>query len=141
VIQRSTIFSSPFNRETMLRLFKRDHFILGYTANGILYIKNGDAMSFDDLRRLGYDSSKAIDEYNAKKLKVTHFMPLRKNLWLAPWFTLVSAAPLQQEEVSHLYRFCQLMGGIEITISHVSSVKAFLEQPSLKLVRENYVGC
>jgi len=130
----------------MLRLFKRDHFILGYTANGILYIKNGDAMSFDDLKRLGYDSSKAIDKHNnllahAQKIKTAYFMPLRKNLWLAPWFTLVSASPLQQEEISHLHRFCQLMGGTEITISHVSSVKAFLEQPSLKLVRENYVSC
>lgn len=102
-------------------------------------------MSFDDLRRLGYDSTKAIGEYNnlldqAQKIKVTYFMPLRKNLWLAPWFTLVSASPLDQEEVSHLYRFCELMGGTEITISHVSSVKAFLEQPSLKLVRKNYVS-
>jgi hypothetical protein len=130
----------------MFRFFKRDHFILGYANNDILYIKNGDVMSFDNLRRLGYDSSKAIDQYNnlfdhAQKIKVSHFMPLRKNLWLAPWFTVVSAAPLEQEEVSHLYRFCQLMGGVEITISHVSSVKDFLEQPSLKLVRRNYVNC
>ncbi|MBC7486465.1 MAG: hypothetical protein H7282_06915 [Cytophagaceae bacterium] len=129
----------------MLRLFKRDHFILGYTANGILYIKNGDAMSFDDLRSLGYDFSKDIGKYNnlldqARKIKVAYFMPLRKNLWLAPWFTLVSASPLQKEEVAHLYRFCELMGGVEITVSYVSSVKAFLEKPSLKLVRKNYVS-
>lgn len=130
----------------MLKLFKRDHFILGYATNGILYIKNGDAMSFDDLKRLGYDSSKVIDEHNnlfnpAKNIKVAYFMPLRKNLWLAPWVTLVSATPLKQEEVSHLYRFCQLMGGTKITISYVSSVPSFLDQPSLKLVRQNYCRC
>ncbi|MDB5257712.1 MAG: hypothetical protein JWM14_2407 [Chitinophagaceae bacterium] len=130
----------------MFASFKRDHFILGYTNNGILYIKNGDVMSFDNLKRLGYDSTKAIDQSNnlfdhARNIKVSIFMPLRKNLWLSPWFTVVSASPLQQEEVTHLYRFCQLMGGIEITISHVSCVKTFLEQPSIKLVRKNYVSC
>ncbi len=103
-------------------------------------------MSFDNLKRLGYDSSKAIDRYNnlfehAQKTKVTLFMPLRKNLWLSPWFTVVSSSPLSQQEVSHLCSFCQRMGGIEITISHVSSVQDFLNKPSLKLVQQNYTGC
>jgi len=130
----------------MLSLFKRDHFILGYASNGILYIKNGNAVSFDSLRRLGYDSSKAIDRHNnlldhAQKIKVSLFMPMRNNIWRAPLFTVVSASPLNQEEVSHLHRFCQLMGGINITVSYVSSIKAFLEKPSLKLVRKNYYSC
>ncbi len=130
----------------MLQLFKRDHFILGYANNNILYIKNGHDISFDNLRRLGYDSSKAIDGNNnllghVQKIKVSLFMPMRKNLWLAPFFTVVSATPLNQEEVSHLYRFCKLMGGVNITVSHVSSIKDFLDQPSLKLIRKNYYSC
>lgn len=130
----------------MRSLFKRDHFIVGYANNGILYIKNGHDISFDILSRLGYDSSKAIDQDNnllehAQKIKVSLFMPMRKNLWLAPLFTVVSASPLSKEEVSHLYRFCKLLGGVNITVSHVSSIKDFLEQPSLKLVRQNYYSC
>ena len=127
----------------MFDFFKRDHFILGYERNDILYIKNGKEMAFDNLKRLGYDSSSAISLNNnlltrAPQIKVILFMPMRKNRWLSPLFTLVSALPLAPEEVSHLYRFCQLMGGTKITISHVSSVKDFLDQPSLKLVRKNY---
>ena len=130
----------------MLPLFKRDHFILAYANNGILYIKNGPDISFDNLIRLGYDSSKAIDGSNnllkhVQKIKVSHFMPMRRNLWLAPFFTVVTASPLSQEEVSHLYRFCQLLGGVNITVSHVSSIKDFLDQPSLKLIRKNYFSC
>ncbi|MDB5272986.1 MAG: hypothetical protein JWO58_1353 [Chitinophagaceae bacterium] len=130
----------------MFNFFKRDHFILGYERNDILYIKNGKGIAFDSLKRLGYDSSKAIDQNNnllthAAKIKVVLFMPMRRNRWLSPLFTLVSALPLTKEEVSHLYRFCELMGGTKITISHVSSVKAFLEKPSLKLVRINYYSC
>lgn len=127
----------------MLTIFKRDHFILGYADNGILYIKNGKDISFDDLKRLGYDSTKVIDRYNnllvhAHKIKITHFMPLRKNLWCSPLLTVVSASPLNAAEVSHLYRFCKLIGGINITISYVSSLQAFLEKPSLRLVKQNY---
>lgn len=141
---RQTIFLSV--KITMRSLFKRDHFILGYANNGILYIKNGQDISFDKLNRLGYDSSKAIDSNNnllehVEKIKVSLFMPMRRNLWLAPLFTVVSASPLNQEEVSHLYRFCKLMGGVNITVSHVSSIKEFLEQPSLKLIRQNYFSC
>jgi hypothetical protein len=129
----------------MLSLFKRDHFIVGYT-NGILYIKNGRDISFDTLTRLGYDSSKAIDGSNnlledVQKIKVSLFMPMRKNLWLAPLFTVVSASPLNPNEVAHLYRFCKLLGGVNITVSHVSSIKDFLDQPSLKLIRQNYFSC
>lgn len=127
----------------MLSLFKRDHFILGYAANGILYIKNGKSISFDDLKRLGYDCTKAIDRHNnllhqIDKVKVTHFMPLRKNLWRSPLFTVVSDSPLDAEEVDHLYRFCQLLGGIKTTVSYVSSVPAFIEKPTIKLVLKNY---
>jgi hypothetical protein len=130
----------------MFPLFKRDHFILGYAANGILYIKNGKNISFDNLKRLGYDSTKAIDQHNnlfeqAYKIKVTHFTPLRENLWRSPLLTFVSASPLNAEEISHWYRFCELLGGINITISHVSSIQAFLDKPSLKLVRQNYYSC
>ena len=127
----------------MLSLFRRDHFILGYAANGILYIKNGKSISFDDLKRLGYDCTKAIDRQNnlfqqVDKVKVMYFMPLRKNLWLAPLFTVVSDSPLNTKEVDHLYRFCQLMGGIKTTVSYVSSVPAFIEKPTIKLVLKNY---
>lgn len=127
----------------MLSFFKRDHFILGYEANGILYIKNGNATSFNDLKKLGYDYSKAIDGNNnlfeqAHKIELLHFIPLRKNLWLSPLFTVVCAFPLCREEVNHLFRFCQLMGGIRTTISYVSSVHDFLEKPSFKLVVKNY---
>jgi hypothetical protein len=129
----------------MLSLFKRDHFILGYVNNGILYIKNGNNTSFDDLKRLGYDASKAIDASNnlfehAHKIKMTLFTPLRKNVWRAPQFTVVTDSPLLPEEVSHLYRFCELMGGVNITVSEVSSLKAFLNEPSMKLIRKNYIS-
>ena len=128
----------------MLQLFKRDHFILGYESNGILFIKNGQNIAFDTLKRFGYDPFQAIDQTNtlfphAEKIKAMLFMPMRKNIWRSPFFTIVCAHPLSQEHATHLYRFCELIGGINITVSYVSSVKAFLEKPSLKLVRENYV--
>ncbi|HSZ73022.1 MAG TPA: hypothetical protein VK750_10130 [Cytophagaceae bacterium] len=127
----------------MLKLFKRDHFFLGYEYDDILYIKNGKSIAFDNMKRFGYDSSKVIDRHNnllvnAPKIKTILFMPLRENVWLAPSFTVVCALPLHRDQVSHLYRFCKLMGGTNITISHVSSVKSFLEKPSLKLIRKNY---
>jgi len=127
----------------MLSLFKRDHFILGYTANGILYIKNGNITSFDSLKSLGYDRSKAIDRHNnlfeqAPIIKVTHFTPLRKNLFRAPMFTVVCDSPLAGEEVEHLFIFCHLMGGVNTTISHVTSVSSFIEKPNVRLVIKNY---
>ena len=127
----------------MLALFKRDHFILGFAENNILYIKNGKEIVFDSLHRLGYDASRTIDRNNNlfvhhQKTKVSLFMPMRTNKWLSPMFTMVSAIPLNEEQVRHFYRFCELMGGTKITISQVSSVKNFLENPSLRWIKKHY---
>lgn len=124
--------------------FRRDHFILGCMHNGILYIKNGNCIAFDSMKRMGYDSSLAISKHNnlfkhARAVKLSLFAPLRKNFLLSPLFTVVCSTPLNQEEVVHFHEFCKLMGGVKITISLVSSVKDFLDKPNMKLVKVNYI--
>lgn len=126
--------------------WKRDHFILAFETDNILFIKNETSqyLTFENMQRLGYDASQPVAKNNnllnqASVIKTILVTPLRKNIWRSPSFTVVCSHALEEDAVLHMHRLCELLGGTNITVSSVRSTKEFLSRPHYRLIRENYL--
>ncbi len=122
----------------------KDHVLIGYDHNNIIFIRHQNDWDFDFLPRLGYDSNKDITNANtlktfAYKTKRELLDPLRKNTWSKPKITLACSSPLKKSEVIHLHQFCELIGGVEISIVRVYSMIDFLKNPHYRMIETHYI--
>lgn len=127
----------------MENTFSRDHFIIGYDDK-ILYVKHKEMFSFNFLYTLGYDPKQDLNEQNnllrqSVDISIRMLSLSRKNPWLAPQITMVCSGDLNKEEVIHLHHFCELLGGVNITLTRVHSVIDFVREPKIGLIHTNYV--
>jgi hypothetical protein len=123
---------------------QKDHFLIGYDEDNVVFIRYNNQWSYDYLPRLGYDVNQDVTASNnltaqASKNKSELLHSVSNKFWKKPSITVVTSKVLSQAEVIHWYQFCKMVGGIETAVLNVSSVIHFMQTPHYKFIRTHYM--